>query len=114
MDSPASFHEGPFYPFPMTSGPEIKAEDVPPYIPYDQPYTNSWAYQDNTQYGADPVNYYDTSSCVDAANNIQPMRSEAEVEYQADLVYRFPGQESRISNLDIPTVFHRHPSLQGA
>jgi hypothetical protein len=114
MDSPASFHGGPFYRSPMTPGPEAKAEDVPPYIPYDQAYSDSWAYQDSTQYVADPISYYNTSSCVDAANIIRTMRSEAGAEYEDDLGCRASRQEFQMNNPAMFTVMDRYSSPQRA
>ena len=98
----------------MTPGPDVKAEDVPPYLTYDQPYNNPWAYQDSTQYVADPTSYYNTPSCVDAANIIRTMRSEAEVEYQNDLTCQIPPQEFRVSNPNVFAIMDRYASPQRA
>jgi hypothetical protein len=112
IDSPASFHNGPFYRSPMTPGPDVKPEDVAPYIPYDQPYNNSWVYQDGTQYVADPVSYFNASSCVDAANIIRTMRTEAGAEYQDELVCRLPRQDFHANNPHLYAAMDRYANPQ--
>jgi hypothetical protein len=112
VDSPASFHNGPFYRSPMTPGPDVKPEDVAPYIPYDQPYNNSWVYQDGTQYVADPVSYFNASSCVDAAKIIRTMRTETGAEYQDELVCRLPRQDFHANNPHLYAAMDRYANQQ--
>ena len=75
---PVSSYSTPFYTAPITpSAGEVKAEDVHYNYPYEHSYNNSWTYSSDYNYTPDPVAYYNTSSCVDAANIIRTMRSEA-------------------------------------
>ncbi|KAF2690475.1 hypothetical protein K458DRAFT_399780 [Lentithecium fluviatile CBS 122367] len=113
MDSPTSFHGGTFYRPPMTPASDVKTEDVQPYVPYDQVCTNSWTYQDDTQYITDPVSYYN-SSYFDAANIIRTMRPESGAEYESELGRSFPRQDFCTNNPAMYNVLHRYAGPQSA
>lgn len=113
MDTPPGFHGTPFYSAPLTPAPEIKTEDIPPYMPYDQSFNNSWAYQNDAHYVADPTSYYNTSSCVDAANIIRTMRSDGGPEVEAGLTCRVPSQQCYVNNSMVFNMMERYPSPQG-
>lgn len=92
----------PFYsnPTPMTPpAAEIKSEDVRyQYTQYDPQYQNTWNYSHDYNVVSEPTAYYNTSSCVDAANIIRTMRSDVGPELEADLGCRVPNQECYINN----------------
>ncbi|CAO2654569.1 Nn.00g113020.m01.CDS01 [Neocucurbitaria sp. VM-36] len=95
---PASYSTS-FYTAPMTpSAAEMKADDVRYNYPYEQPYNNSWTYSNDYNYVTEPVTYYSTSSCVDAANIIRTMRSDVGPELEADLGCRAPEQHCYVNN----------------
>jgi hypothetical protein len=80
---PVSYHT-PLYTAPMTpQAPEIKAEEIQYDYPYEQPHYPSWNYPQAYSYSSNSVAYYTTTSCVDAANNIRTIRSDAGSSYQS-------------------------------
>lgn len=103
--SPPSFTSAPFYPMDMTPVSELKAETMPQYgYQFDQPPNNPWIYSnENTDYAAEPVSYYNTTSCVAAANIIRTMRSDVGPELEVDLGCGVPNQDCRVPN---PAVFN--------
>jgi hypothetical protein len=95
---PVPYHT-PFYTTPMTpTAPEIKIEDVRYNYSYDQSYNNTWHYSNEYNPVAEPATYYNTSSCVDAANIIRTMRSETSSELEAGLRCRAPVQDCYVDN----------------
>ncbi|KAF2631257.1 hypothetical protein BU25DRAFT_407779 [Macroventuria anomochaeta] len=81
---PATYHT-PLYTAPIIpQAPEIKAEDVQYDNSYDPSQNQPWSYPQAYTYTSDPVAYYSTSSCVDAANIIKTMRSDASPMYHVD------------------------------
>ena len=81
---PASYHT-PLYTAPITSqAPEVKAEEVHYEYPYEPSQNPPWSCSQSYTYGTDPIAYYSTSSCVDAANIIRTMRSDASPMYPVD------------------------------
>ena len=81
---PTSYHT-PLYTAPMTSqAPEIKAEEASYDYSYEAPQNPPWSYPSAYTYGSEPVAYYNTTSCVDAANIIRTMRSDASPMYHVD------------------------------
>jgi hypothetical protein len=78
--------------------PEIKSEDVRYGYPYDHSYNNTWHYANEYNMVAEPSTYYNTSSCVDAANIIRTMRSGASHEMEDELGCRNPNQNCYINN----------------
>lgn len=113
MDTPPDFQGTPFYGVSMTPAPEIKTEDNAPYIPYDQPFTNSWTYANDVQYVADPTSYYNKSSCVDAANIIRTMRSDVGPELEVDLGCRAPGQDCYVNNAVVFNIMDKYGNPRG-
>ncbi|KAJ4301587.1 hypothetical protein N0V90_003680 [Kalmusia sp. IMI 367209] len=113
MGTPPTFHGTPYLHPHLTPAPESKPEDVPPYLPYDQSFQNAWPQQHNQQYVADPTSYYNTSSCVDAANIIRTMRTDAGAELEAELGCRVPGQHCYVANSVVFNVMDRYSSPQG-
>jgi len=100
---PQSTYSAPFYhqnnSTPMTPpAGEIKTEDVRYSYPFDPSYGNTWNYPQEYNVAADPTSYYNASSCVDAANIIRTMRSDAGPELESDLGCRVPNQDCYISN----------------
>ncbi len=77
---------------------EVKAEDVAYPYPYENSYNNSWNYSAEYSYAADPVTYYATTSCVDAANIIRTMRAETGPELETELGCRAPEQNCYVNN----------------
>jgi hypothetical protein len=106
---PPSFHGTPYL-HTLTPEPEMKPEDVPPYLPYDQSLQHSWPqlqqhhhqHAHHQQYVADPTSYYNTTSCVDAANIIRTMRTETGADLEAGLGCQ-PGQHCYVTS---PMVFN--------
>jgi hypothetical protein len=95
--------------------PEIKAEDVRYSYTYDQPYNNSWNYSNDYNLVPDPVTYYTSSSCVDAANIIRTMRANTGPELEASLGCRTPEQDCYINNNLVFNVMdkysHQHTAI---
>ncbi|EDU42166.1 BRLZ domain containing protein [Pyrenophora tritici-repentis] len=88
-----------FYTTPMSpSVAEIKSEDSHYDYPYERPYNNAWAYTSDYTYTADPASYYNSSSCIDAANIIRTMRSNMVPEMEASLECRTSDQHCYINN----------------
>ena len=92
-------YSAPFYTAPMTPpAPEIKSEDVRYGYSYDQSYNNSWHYTNEYNLVSHPGHYYNTSSCVDAANIIRTMRSDVGSELEAALGCRAPDHGCYVNN----------------
>jgi hypothetical protein len=80
------------------TAPEVKIEDVQYNYSYGHSYNNTWHYSDEYNLIAEPATYYNTSSCVDAANIIRTMRSDAGSELEPDLRCRAPVQDSYVNS----------------
>jgi hypothetical protein len=78
--------------------PEIKSEDVRYGYSYDQSYNNTWHYTNEYNLVPQPSHYYNTSSCVDAANIIRTMRSDVGSDLDSDLGCRVPDQAYYVNN----------------
>lgn len=103
---PPVSYPGSFYTTPVTpSVPEIKSEDVQYGYSYDQSYNNAWHYSNEYHMVSQPPNYYSASSCVDAANIIRTMRSDAGSEMEGDTGCRVPNQNCYINNNNNNMVF---------
>ena len=83
--SPPTMYRTPLYTAPVApQASELKAEEVQYDYPYDTTQTQPWTYSQPYTYSSEPVGYYNTSSCVDAANIIRTMRSDSTPMYQVD------------------------------
>ena len=83
--SPPSLYRTPLYTAPVApQASELKAEEVQYDYPYETTQTQPWTYPQPYTYSSEPVGYYNTSSCVDAANIIRTMRSDSAPMYQVD------------------------------
>jgi hypothetical protein len=83
--TPPGFSANPFFHH-ASMTPEVKPQNMPQYdYQYAQPINNAWTYQNEAPYTSQPVPYYNTSSCVDAANIIRTMRSDVGLELENDL-----------------------------
>lgn len=81
---PTSYHAS-LYTAPRTpQAPELKAEELRYDYAYEPPQPQSWAHSQTYPYASEPVQYYNTTSCVDAANIIRTMRSNAGLMYHID------------------------------
>jgi hypothetical protein len=98
-----SFTSAPLFPAEITPVPEIKTEGITQYYNFDQTPNNPWMYANDQTYAVDASSYYNTTSCVDAANIIRTMRSDVGLELEADFGCRMPGQDCRVSN---PLIFN--------
>ena len=111
---PPSSYSTNFYAAPSTPpGTEIKLEDVPYEYPYNRPYTNSWTHSSDYGYPEDPLNYYNRSSCIEAANIMSTARSDPGTELGPSLGYRYPEQYNQINNtalLDMMNGYSHHPA----
>jgi hypothetical protein len=96
---PASYPTS-FYSTPMTPSAPVKTEAVRYSYTYEQPsYNNTWNYSDEYNMVPNPATYYNTSSCVDAANIIRTMRADVQPEeLEADLGCRAPDQNCYVNN----------------
>jgi hypothetical protein len=103
--TPPNYTSAPFFPTEMTPVPEIKAESVSQYNMYhfNQTPNDAWAMNNPATYTADTMSFYNTTSCVDAANIIRTMRSDVGPELEYDLGCRTAEQNCRVTN---PTVFN--------
>ncbi|KAF2129452.1 hypothetical protein P153DRAFT_385661 [Dothidotthia symphoricarpi CBS 119687] len=96
---PPASYSTPFYSTPATPpASEIKTEGVQYDYPYEQAYNGSWAYSNHYNFAADPVPYYNSTSCVDAANIIRTMRSDVGPELEAGFGCRTPDQHCYVNN----------------
>jgi hypothetical protein len=115
-DDPASYSSGGFFPVDMTPMPEIKTENDPQYNYFvDQSPNNAWAFPSDPNYGMDPASYYNTTSCVSAANIIRTMRTtEVGPELEVDLGCRTYGQDCRVTNQAVFNVMEKysHPAIR--
>jgi hypothetical protein len=99
----------PSYITPVTPpAPGIKSEDVRYGYSYDQSYNNTWHYSNEYNMVAEPSTYYNTSSCVDAANIIRTMRSDASHEIENELGCRNPNQNCYVNNNVIFSMMDRY------
>ena len=112
---PSSSYYMPFYTTPLTpSAAEIKAEDVQYNYTYEQPYAPPWGYSHDFNYVAEPATYYSTSSCVDAANIIRTMRSDAGPELEADLGCHAPEQHCYVNNNVVFNMMDKYSTKSSA
>ena len=113
--TPPSFTSAPFFPIEMTPVPEIKTEPALQYgYHFDQSSNNPWMFPAHPSYVSDPITYYNTTSCMNAANIIRTMRSDVGPELEVDLGCRTTAQDCRVPN---PTVFnmmekYSHPAIR--
>jgi hypothetical protein len=98
MGTPPASYTTFYTPSLTPSAVEIKSEEVQYDYPYEQSYNSTWAYSNDYGYSAGPVTYYSGSSCVDAANNIQTMRSDVEPGRGVDPGRRVPDQYCYVNN----------------
>lgn len=112
--SPPPSYSTSYYAAPMTpSAAEVKTEDAYSY-PYDQSFSNNWTYPSDSSYIADPVAPYSTSSCVDAANIIRTMRTNAGPELEADLGCRAPDQHCYVNNNVVFNMMDKYSNQNAA
>ncbi|KAJ4983160.1 hypothetical protein SVAN01_11344 [Stagonosporopsis vannaccii] len=82
---PPTSYDASLYTAPITpQAPEIKAEEVRYDYLYEPPQSQSWAHSQAYPYASNPVTYYSTTSCVDAANIIRNMRSDVDSIFHMD------------------------------
>lgn len=85
MGTPPASYQTPLYTAPITpQAPEVKSEDVQYDYPYEPIQNQPWSYSQAYTYAPEPVAYYSTSSCVDAANIIRNMRTDTSPLYHID------------------------------
>ena len=102
--TPPGFAISPFYHSSMAPALEVKPEGIPHYgYHFEQPMNNSWTYPSEVHYTSEPMTYYSTSSCVDAANIIRTMRSDVGLELENELGCRPHEQNCFVDN---PAVFN--------
>jgi len=89
--------------------PEIKTEDVRYGYSYDQAYNNAWQYPNEYQLLGQPPVYYNTSSCVDAANIIRNMRVDEVQEPGTNLGYRVRNQSCYVNNDMVFNIMDKFP-----
>ncbi|KAF2659149.1 hypothetical protein K491DRAFT_216333 [Lophiostoma macrostomum CBS 122681] len=108
--SPPSYTSAPFFPTEMSPIPNIKAETVSQYNMYQfqQSPNDSWALNNPATYTADAVSYYNTTTCMNAANIIRTMRSDIGPELEYDLGCRTTDQNCRVTNPTVFTVMERY------
>lgn len=108
---PPALYPTPFYTTPVTpAASEIKTEEVQYNYLYDQPFNGSWNYSNNYNLTSDHVPYYNTTSCVDAANNIPTMRSDIGPELETGFGCRAPGQSCYVNNHLVFGMINKHSS----
>lgn len=92
------------------SAAEIKAEEVQyNSYSYEQPYSNTWDYSSNYNFAApDSVAYYNTTSCVDAANIIRTMRAGTGPELDANVGCHAPSQHCFVDNNAVYTMMDKY------
>ncbi|KAH4114534.1 hypothetical protein HBI81_143140 [Parastagonospora nodorum] len=96
---PPATYSTSFFSTPVTPpAPEIKTEDVRYGYSYDQSYNNAWQYPDEYQLLGQSPAYYNTSSCVDAANIIRNMRVDEMQESDTDLGFRVRNQNCYVNS----------------
>jgi hypothetical protein len=101
---PPASYPATLYTTPITpSVAQIKSEHVQYDYPYDQPYSSAWAYSNDCNYTAEPVSYYNSSSCIDATNVIRTMRAGVGPELEVDLGCHISDRRYFVNNA---TVFN--------
>jgi len=96
---PASYPTAFYTTTPMSpSAAEIKSEDAQYDYSYERTYNNPWTYTSDYDYTTDPASYYNSTSCVDAANIIRTMRSNIAPEMDVSLACRTSDQHCYGSN----------------
>lgn len=85
MGTPPASYQTPLYTAPITPrAPEVKTEEVQYDYPYEPSQNQPWPYYQAFTYVSDPVAYYSTTSCVDAANIIRTMCTDPSPMYHID------------------------------
>lgn len=110
---PPMFQSTPYIHPHLTPAPESKPEDVPLYMPYDRSYQQVWPEQHTQQYMTGSSSYYNTSSCLNAANIIRTMRTDIGPELETDLGCRVPGEHCYVPNSVVFNAMDRYTSPQG-
>ncbi|PSN62309.1 hypothetical protein BS50DRAFT_578125 [Corynespora cassiicola Philippines] len=96
--TPPAFSSTQYYPG-ITPAPNIKTEDMQNYNNYQYNQSiNTWSMPQDINYPQDSIAYYNTSSCIDAANIIRTMRADAGPELEADLGCQAPVQNCYVDN----------------
>lgn len=84
---------------------------------YEQSFSNPWPqpniHRRYQHHETDPISYYNTSSCVNAANIIRTMRNDAGSELEAELGCQIPSQHCYVTNSVVFNVMDRYASPQG-
>jgi hypothetical protein len=106
---PPASHPVMVYTTPMTpSAVQIKSEHAQYDYPYEQTYSSAWACSSNYNYTAEPVSYYNNSSCVDAANIIRTIRSGAGPDLEVDLGYHTSDRHCYVNNATAFNMMDRY------
>ncbi|KAF2020091.1 hypothetical protein BU24DRAFT_459705 [Aaosphaeria arxii CBS 175.79] len=106
-DSPPPFNGAPYYPMEMTSVPHIKTEPQLGYS-FDHNSNNPWLFPSEPTYLTDPASYYNTASCIDAANIIRTMGHDIGGELGVDLQYQDHTQGSNVLNPSVYNTMERY------
>ncbi|KAF2790442.1 hypothetical protein K505DRAFT_364716 [Melanomma pulvis-pyrius CBS 109.77] len=108
--TPPAFSVNPFFHSSMTQAIEVKPEThIPQYgYQFEQPLNNSWNYSNDAHYTSDPNTYYNTSSCVDAANIIRTMRSDIGLELENELGCHTPDQNCYVNNSVVFNIMDKY------
>lgn len=110
---PPASYSAPFYATSTSMTPpasEVKSEDVRYGYSYDQSYNNTWHYTNEYNLVPHPGNYYNTTSCIDAANIIRTMRSDAGPEFETDLGCRTSEQDCYVNNTTVFQMMDKYPT----
>ncbi|KAL5113321.1 hypothetical protein ACEQ8H_008816 [Pleosporales sp. CAS-2024a] len=104
-----------FYSTPVTPpNTEIKTEEAHYGFSYEQSFQhNAWQYPNEYHMVAQPPTYYNTPSCVDAANIIRTMRSNMGSGLETDLCCRIPSPNGYINDNTAYNTMDKYSSQQG-
>ncbi|CAI6342112.1 unnamed protein product [Periconia digitata] len=98
MGTPPKVYGSPFYNSPTTSNADVKYDDIPQYMPFNQPLNTTWSYSVETPYLPSPADDYSATSNIDAANIISTMRMDGNPGYNSALGNRMHNQNYFVNN----------------
>ncbi|KAF2121085.1 hypothetical protein BDV96DRAFT_203460 [Lophiotrema nucula] len=112
VDTPPHFDNTAYYPMPITQTPEVKRESMTPfsYDSYDRQSSTNWSFQNEPNYTATSMAYYNTSSCIDAANIIRTMAVNIGTELEADLGCPTADQDCYVDNSMVFNMMEKYSS----
>ncbi|KAL6710195.1 hypothetical protein ACN47E_009986 [Coniothyrium glycines] len=109
---PPAAYSTPFYTTPVTPpAGEIKAENMQYDYTYEQPYSNTWDYSSTYSFTTpDPISYYNSTSCADAANIIRTMRTDTGPQLGNEMGCHASSQHFYDNNTTAFSIMEKYPN----